>query len=43
MESRHKMDMFLVDNPILCQQKKAVSPGKKDKQQLSLQIRITSF
>ena len=38
-----KMDRLPVDNLIRGQQRKAVSPGKEDKQQLSLQFKITSF
>ena len=41
MEPRYKMVMLLVDN--LIQGQLFVSSGKKYKQQLSLQFRITSF
>ena len=41
MESRYKMVKLLVVNLIHGQL--IVSPGKKYKQQLSLQFRITSF
>ena len=43
MESRYKMVKLLVDNPFQGQQGKLWAPEKKDKQQLSLQFRITSF
>ena len=43
MESRYKMVKLLVDNPFQGQHGKLWAQEKKDKQQLSLQFRITSF